>query len=244
MVRTRDPIAHAASRSAFVDAALSLLRAKGWAAISTEEILRTTGASKGALYHYFRSKQSLLEAVVDQMADQVVEQMEAAIDGSRDDPATRLSSVFEALGRWKVDRLDVLAPVLRAWQSEANAPARERLRAVMATRIAPLVARCLQPVQSDEPSEATVELGRVLVAMVQALNDRLADLLLDQQDIRQSRAEGRRAVTTVTRAIETVLHLDAGSLTLATPDQLDRIFPDETSDPRPAPENHDPNEDR
>lgn len=242
MVRTRDPIAHAASRSAFVDAALSLLRTKGWAAISMEEVLQTTGASKGALYHYFRSKQSLLEAVVDQMADQVVGQMEAAINGSGDDPGTRLSSVFEALSRWKVDRLDMLDAVLRAWQSEANAPARERLRAVMATRIAPLVARCLDPAQSDEPNEETIELGRVVVAMVQALNDRLADLLLDQQDIRQSRDEGRRAVTTVTRAIEAVLHMEAETLTLATPDQLDRIFPDETCDPNGR--NHDPKENR
>ncbi len=244
MVRTRDPVAHATSRAAFVDAAQGLLRANGWDAISMEEVLQVSGASKGALYHYFRSKQSLLVAVVDQMADQLVEQLESSLEGSGGDTAARLTRLFAGLGRWKVERLDVLIGVIRSWQSDANAPARERLRLVMAARVGPLVARCLQRVPTEEPGVEMIELGRVTVTIVQALNDRLADLMLAGSDAGRSRDDALLAVRTTTRAVERVLGLEAGTMMLVTDEQFDLVFPGRAPDLTPTAEDSDPEEHR
>lgn len=51
------------TRASLVDAARQLFAERGFAATSTEEILAAAGLSRGALYHHFRNKEHLFEAV-------------------------------------------------------------------------------------------------------------------------------------------------------------------------------------
>ena len=50
-------------RRAVLDAARELFAAQGYEATSTEEIVRSIGVSRGTLYHHFRNKAALFEAV-------------------------------------------------------------------------------------------------------------------------------------------------------------------------------------
>ena len=52
-----------------MEAAQRLLQTKGYEAMSIQDLLQELGASRGAFYHYFDSKQALLEAVVDRITD-------------------------------------------------------------------------------------------------------------------------------------------------------------------------------
>jgi AcrR family transcriptional regulator len=53
----------AATRDALVTAGRALFGARGYAAVGTEEIVRTAGVSRGALYHQFTDKAELFAAV-------------------------------------------------------------------------------------------------------------------------------------------------------------------------------------
>ena len=55
-----------------VDAAATLFREKGFVATSLEDIAREVGMYKGSLYHYIKSKEDLLFAVVREPADQIL----------------------------------------------------------------------------------------------------------------------------------------------------------------------------
>ena len=50
-------------RRALLDAARALFAAQGYEATSTEEIVRSIGVTRGTLYHHFRNKAALFEAV-------------------------------------------------------------------------------------------------------------------------------------------------------------------------------------
>src|SRR5258708_34057239 len=56
-------------REAFVEAGERLIQARTYERTSIQDILDDLGASRGAFYHYFDSKQALLEAVVHRMVD-------------------------------------------------------------------------------------------------------------------------------------------------------------------------------
>jgi AcrR family transcriptional regulator len=47
--------------------ARSLFAERGYAAVGTEEIVRAAGVTRGALYHQFRDKSALFEAVVEEV---------------------------------------------------------------------------------------------------------------------------------------------------------------------------------
>ena len=63
MARTLNPTLHTVRRDAFLDVAQRLVQTKGYEAMSVQDVLDELEASKGAFYHYFDSKQALLEAV-------------------------------------------------------------------------------------------------------------------------------------------------------------------------------------
>lgn len=73
------------SRQTLIDSARRLFEEKGYAATSTEELLAETGLTRGALYHHFRDKRALFEAVCDAMHAELVDAIEHAVRGL-DDP--------------------------------------------------------------------------------------------------------------------------------------------------------------
>lgn len=58
-----------------VDAAASLFREKGFVATSVEDVARAVGMCKGSLYHYIKSKEDLLFAVVREPAGRILTEL-------------------------------------------------------------------------------------------------------------------------------------------------------------------------
>lgn len=56
-----------------LNAAMELFYEKGYDATSVNAIIQKVGVSKGAFYHYFKSKEEVLEAVVEQYIEKEIE---------------------------------------------------------------------------------------------------------------------------------------------------------------------------
>ncbi|MDC7123548.1 TetR/AcrR family transcriptional regulator [Cellulomonas fimi] len=66
-------------------AALGLFAAQGYANTSVQQVVDAAGVTKGAMYHYFQSKDDLLFAVYDRMLTLQTDHLEAI--AARDEPA-------------------------------------------------------------------------------------------------------------------------------------------------------------
>jgi AcrR family transcriptional regulator len=103
----------AATRRRILDAARALFAERGFAATSIDEVVRTAGVTKGALYHHFRDKTDLLRAVYE-------EQEQLSIDG------------LLALGAQHADPLDALRAGCRAFLTACLDPTFRRIALVEA----------------------------------------------------------------------------------------------------------------
>src|SRR4051794_29090265 len=65
------------TRGALIGAARRLFAERGYAEVGTEEIVRTAGVTRGALYHHFDGKRDLLRAVYEQLESEIVQEIVA-----------------------------------------------------------------------------------------------------------------------------------------------------------------------
>lgn len=84
------------TRAALIAAGRTLFAQRGYAATSTEELVRTAGVTRGALYHHFADKRALFEAVYEDVERRLVDDLVAMVDAGDPDPVVLLRKGAEA----------------------------------------------------------------------------------------------------------------------------------------------------
>jgi AcrR family transcriptional regulator len=111
-----------ATRDALVTAARRLFGARGYANVGTEEIVQAAGVTRGALYHHFRDKEELLEAVFEQVEAEMLARLTRSVTAAAaDNPFAALSAgvdaLLEAAGEPEVNRIVLVdAPSVLGWE--------------------------------------------------------------------------------------------------------------------------------
>ncbi len=213
MARTLDPTAYALRRDSFIDAAQRLIRTKGYEQLSVEEILSEVGASKGAFYHYFDSKESLLAAVVDRMVDAATVTMTPIAMDPELGAVEKLTGLFTSLAQWKGERTDLMIELLRVWFSDANAIVRDHLRRGVQARLTPLLATVIGQGKAEGVFTITSaeHTAGVLVALLLGTNEIAIRLFLARRAGAISFRDVECTLAAHAEAFERVLGLPPGS---------------------------------
>src|SRR2546423_15424291 len=103
MARTVNATLHMVRREAFLDVAQRLVQAKGFESMSIQDVLDELDASKGAFYHYFDSKQALLEAVVQRFADVAIAELAPGLHESKVSALRKLERLLGRIARRKAE---------------------------------------------------------------------------------------------------------------------------------------------
>jgi TetR/AcrR family transcriptional regulator, transcriptional repressor for nem operon len=78
------------ARTKLLDAAIDVVRSKGFAATSVDELCRAAGVTKGALFHHFRTKEELGAAAAGRWGERAVEIFASAPYHALEDPRDRV----------------------------------------------------------------------------------------------------------------------------------------------------------
>ena len=216
MARTLDPVAHAVRRDTFLDAAEMLIRTKGYEETSIQDILDAVGASRGAFYHYFDSKDALLEAVVERMTDAVLSVVEPIADDPDLPAAAKLQTLMLTAGSWKAERSDLFLAFLRSWYSDENDLVRLRTFRATGARLTPLIAGIVRQGTAEGSFSCTSpdDAATLLMALFTGSGDVVGRLVLGARDGRVAEDEVVRFMAAYEEAMARILGMSAGSLIL------------------------------
>jgi AcrR family transcriptional regulator len=214
MARTVNVEVHMVRRDAFVDAAQRLMQAKGYEQMSVQDLLDDLGASRGAFYHYFDSKQALLQAVIDRMVDAGLGAVAPIVDDPTLPATTKLPKVFNGIGRWKTDRKALVMSLIEVWMSDDNAIVREKLRRTTVDRMVPLLMRIVKQGIDEGAFTATspADTARVLVMLLQGMQDAATELFVARQKRLISYEEVMRTMKGYAEAFDRILGAPAGTI--------------------------------
>ena len=233
MARTVNEAAHAERRSAFLDTAQRLMGTKGYEQMTIQDVLNDLGASKGALYHYFDSKQALLEGIVERYTEAAEEHLARCAADAELTALDKLRRFFTGL-RPSAAEMRLGLAALPSWYSDDNAGARHRTGARLADRTTPLLARIVeQGVAEGVFTAAFAEpAGRIAIGLILDLDEITGRQLLAAGPGGLDAASIERTVAAYTDALERVLGAPAGSLVLIDPTAL-RAWLEVSNDAQP-----------
>lgn len=217
MPRTVDPALHSVRREAFLDAAQRLIQTEGYEAMSIQDLLDELDTSRGAFYHYFDSKQALLEAVAERFGDAAIAAL-APVVAEPDLPAGRkLERVFGVIQSFKAERRELVLAIADVWASDANAIVRDKIRRLSLRRLTPLLAEVIEA--GDREGAWTApgsgeETAGLLLGLMLSFQERALDLLRGRMAGTVGFEEVTRSIDVFASAFERILGAPAGSLTL------------------------------
>jgi TetR/AcrR family transcriptional repressor of nem operon len=227
MARVTNVDRYQARKNEILDVAQELVMVtKGYAEMSIQDILDALGISKGAFYHYFDSKQSLLEALIERIITEATPMIMGIIDDPDLPAMQKLHRFFHQTARWKTARKDYLLSFLHVWYADENAITREKLRLAAPERFGPMLTTLIEQGIEEGVFETRYpdQVGRVIMDLIYEMGVQFALLLKSRPQDPQAEERAVRMVDAFNDAVERVIGAAPGSLELMEPDVINAWF--------------------
>ena len=218
MARQVKPDEYAARRRAILDTALRLMHDKGYERMTIQDVLTELQMSKGALYHYFDSKQALLDGIVDSMGKTGSAALGTVVGDPDLGAIEKLHAYFQMSTAWKTEHVTEVTTTMRLWRHENNALLRQKMSQESMRLTAPLLEAIIRQGRREgvfdtgHPHEAAIIIAGMGLHLADALIDTIDEDGTEALDASGSRA--RSVVAAYTDAFERILGAPSGSLTM------------------------------
>jgi AcrR family transcriptional regulator len=214
MARIIKEEAYAERRKAILNVARQLVITRGYEQMTIQDMLDALQISKGAFYHYFDSKQMLLEALIEGMQEEALQILVPILHDPQLVALAKLQRFFDAASRWKTAQKTFVLALWSVWYTDDNAIVRQKLRASMVKRIGPLLTELIQQGVQEGTFTAIFpeQVGGVILSLILDLSDAIAELLLLVGVEHDGLPHIILTVAVYTDALERVLGAPKGSL--------------------------------
>lgn len=232
MPRVINPEEYQQKRGEILAAAQKLIYTKGYEQMSVQDILSELGISKGAFYHYFDSKQALIEAMVKQM----MVDMEIIVRPITENPhissLEKFEQFFGKIAQWKSARKAFLTQLFSVWYTDDNAIVRQKITLAGVNWVSPFLAQIIRQgkFEGKFDVEDIEETAKVVVAMMMNMGESIAECFLklqpgdDQLRRQEHLLKIEKSIYAYQNAIERVLGAPIGSISLFDPNLLREWF--------------------
>jgi len=194
-----------------------LVYTTGFEQMSIQDILNELKISKGAFYHYFDSKMSLLDGLVERMMDEAEQVLQPIVEADNLPAIQKLQRYFATGSRWKVARKSFMLDLMRVWYTDSNSVVRQKQEAAAMKRIAPMLAEIVRQGIAEGVFTSTYpdQIGSMIWGLAQGIADNVAELLLSEETPADGLQRLEAIIGAYSEAMERILGAPAGSLRLA-----------------------------
>jgi len=155
-------------RAEIVKAARHLFQTKGYDKTTIQDVMDHLGIAKGTIYHYFKSKEELLEAIIENIVDENIEQMQILMKDVKGNALEKTRMLIGA-GNMAANNNEILEHL----HQPGNTGMHIRLLAATLVKQAPLYAELIRQgcdegiFQTDTP----LECAEFILSAIQFLTD-------------------------------------------------------------------------
>ena len=222
----REIKAYEKRKAEMVAAAWSLFSEKGYDRTTVNAIIEKLGVSKGTFYHYFTSKEDILDAVVDSITEAGFQVVAPILEDAALSAIDKLNQYIKAARAWRLTNIDAIKEVMRIIYRDENIIIRHKMHAHSVSRVAPLFTQLIQQginegVFKNEYPEETAE---ALLHLSNILGDANAKLFLDLAGRLENRHLIKRRINFYGDMLERLLGAPKGSIESVSDEFIEKIL--------------------
>ncbi len=203
-----------ARRNEILDMAQHLIYTKGYEQMTIQDMLEGLRISKGGLYHYFASKEALLEALVDRMGQEAAQNLLLITQDQNLTAVQKLRRFLETSARWKSTQKELIIGLMRLWFSDENAFIRQKMEVESRKHMTDF----LEPIIRQGIAEGTFtvrhprQVAVIIAGVSLSLTDTMTGLVLLPQLDPPAIQELEDTLEVYADTLERILGAPAGSL--------------------------------
>ena len=107
-------------KNELLDTAQQLFFVKGYDQTSVEAIINQVGVSKGTFYYYFKSKEDLLDKLVERLTKKIIIELKSMVEREDLNALEKLNQAFEITRNLKFENIDLIKTVMLFYYEEKN----------------------------------------------------------------------------------------------------------------------------
>ncbi|ADN01184.1 TetR/AcrR family transcriptional regulator [Spirochaeta thermophila] len=174
------------TRARIIETASRLFWEHGYDRVPVERIIREVGIAKGTFYHHFRSKEDLLDAVVETFTDSIIDRLDKTLRDTSIPIEEKLTLLINQSVQFKLESIPLMLTILKTWLDPANVTFREKMEQLSLEKFLPLMARFI-----EEGTEAGIfhigrmrprDVARFIMTLSFAITNETAEYLLGLKD--------------------------------------------------------------
>jgi AcrR family transcriptional regulator len=167
-------------RNEILESAQRFVFTKGYEQMAIQDILDDRQISKGAFYHYFISKQALLEAMIERYIGDAQQVLIPIVNDPNLPALEKFQRFFDTIARWKTARKEFIIALLQGWYSDSNAILRQKATTAAVKWYAPMMTEIIcqgirEGVMNNPYPEQT---GEVILSLSLGLGEGLIGFFL------------------------------------------------------------------
>ncbi|HEC92812.1 MAG TPA: TetR/AcrR family transcriptional regulator [Candidatus Atribacteria bacterium] len=198
-------------RTEFLNTAQELFFTKGYEQTAVETIIKKMRLSKGTFYYYFKSKEDLLDALIERMTEKILEEVRKIVNRGDLDAIAKLNRAYAVTRTVKLENIKLLKVLLKVLYDDKNLLFRYKIYRKSIEILAPEFSKIIRQgikeevFNTDFPDEA----AKLIFEMACIFSEKVPKLLLGND---KNVDEAEKEFRVYENAIERIIGAEEGTV--------------------------------
>jgi len=205
---------HVERKAELADAAWELFSEKGYEGTTVNAIIDRVGVAKGTFYHYFSSKEEILDAAVERKTTEVMDGIRPIVEDERLPALEKLNRFMDAFREWKMANMGAVVDVARVMYRDENIVLRHKINTKTAATTFPVLTDIIAQGVSEGvfDTEFPEEAAELVMAVGNVLGEMNMKTLFEIQEHPEKAALIQRRANLYFDTVERMLGAPKGSM--------------------------------
>ena len=201
-------------RTEFLNTAQELFFTKGYEQTSVEAIIKKMRLSKGTFYYYFKSKEDLLDALIERLSEKILEEVRKIVDREDLDAVAKLNKSYVVTRSVKLENLELLKVLLKVLYDDKNISFRFKIYRSSIEILAPEYSKIIRQGIKEKAFNTPYpeEAARLIFEIAYTLSERIPDLILGSDKNSKSLDKAEKEFRVYENAIERIIGAEEGTV--------------------------------